>query len=243
MKSRLLAALLLGALCPPLSAAPAAKAKPHPAAKAPARPTPGRNWLITANRTPEGAIVIGNPAAKVKLIEYLSLTCPHCAVLSGEMMAPLQRDYIARGLVSLEVRHAVRDGYDFAASLLARCEPPSRYLEAIEGLFATQPQWMQQGAGAAAVPGFDAKSPDEKMLTVARAAGFDSFFARRGMTPRAFAACMADKGAQQQLTQMAGNSWERDAIPGTPLILVNGARQEGAHGWADIEPLIKAALK
>ncbi|WP_066962056.1 DsbA family protein [Rhizorhabdus dicambivorans] len=235
MKSRLLLAALLAALCVPALAAPAAKPK--------AKATAARNWLTTAGRTAEGAIVIGNPAAKVKLVEYLSMTCSHCAQLSAEALPPLQRDYIARGLVSLEVRHAVRDGYDFAASLLLRCEPPARYLESIEALFATQPQWMQKGAGAAAVPGFDSKSSDEKMLAVARASGFDSFFARRGMSPQAFAACMADEKAQQQLAQMAGNSWERDAIPGTPLILINGKRQEGVHDWADLEPLIRAALK
>jgi protein-disulfide isomerase len=234
----LVAATMLAASCAPVSAAIVAKAK----ATVPARAA-AHNWLATAGRTAEGAIVIGNPAARVKLVEYLSLTCPHCAQLSAEMMGPLQRDSIARGLVSLEVRHAVRDGYDFAASLLLRCEPPARYLDSIEALFALQPQWMQKGASAAATPGFDAKTPDEKMMTVARASGFDSFFAKRGMPPKAFAACMADEQAQQQLARMAGNSWERDAIPGTPLLLINGARQEGVHSWADLEPLIKAALR
>ena len=201
------------------------------------------NWLATAHRTAEGAIVIGNPAAKVKLVEYLSLTCPHCAMLSGEMMAPLQRDYIARGLVSLEVRHAVRDGYDFVASLLLRCEPPGRNLGSIEALFATQNDWMAKGANAKAIPGFEAMAPDAKFATVARIAGFQDFFAKRGMNAKAFAACLASDPGKDQLTQMAGNSWERDAIPGTPLILINGARQEGVHEWADIEPLIKGALK
>jgi protein-disulfide isomerase len=232
-----MAAMILAALCAPVSAAIATKAK------APARAAAAHNWLATASRTADGAIVIGNPAARVKLVEYLSLTCPHCAQLSAGMMGPLQRDYIAKGLVSLEVRHAVRDGYDFAASLLLRCEPPARYLDSIEALFALQPQWMQKGASAAATPGFDAKTPDEKMMTVARASGFDSFFAKRGMPPRAFAACMADEQAQQQLARMAGNSWERDAIPGTPLLLINGVRQEGVYSWTDLEPLIKAALQ
>lgn len=220
-------------------AAPAAP----PAKKAVAKPVSPRNWLAVTGRTAEGAIVVGNPAAKVRLIEYLSLTCPHCAALSGEMMEPLKRDYIAKGLVSIEMRHAVRDGYDFAASLLLRCEPQTRYLDSIEALFATQQQWMDKGSGAAAAPDFDAKTPEQKMLTVARASGFDRFFAQRGMSPKAFAACMADKQAQQQLTQMAGNSWERDAIPGTPLILLNGVRQENVFSWDALEPRIKAALK
>lgn len=220
-----------------------AAATAEPAKKAAARPASVKgNWLAVTRRTAEGAIVIGNPAAKVKLVEYLSLTCPHCADLSGEAMPPLQRDYIAKGLVSLEVRHAVRDGYDFVASLLLRCEPPARYLASLEALFVAQEDWMTKGARAKTAPGFEGMTPDEKFGLVARTAGFDAFFARRGMTPAAFSACLANTAAKDQLTQMAGNSWQRDAIPGTPLILINGVRQDDIHHWSDLEPRIKAAL-
>jgi protein-disulfide isomerase len=216
-----------------------------PAAK-PAKPAPAAakaNWLEVTHRTAEGAIVVGNPAAKVKVVEYLSLTCPHCADLSTQSMPSLQRDYIAKGLVSFEVRHAVRDGYDFVASLLLRCEPPARYLESLEALFATQSDWMQKGLTAKDTPDFDKKTGDEKMAAVSKAAGFDTFFARRGVTPKAYAACMADTKAKEQLGQMAGYAWQRDQIPGTPLVLINGKRQEGVHGWTALEPLIKTALK
>jgi protein-disulfide isomerase len=158
-------------------------------------------------------------------------------------MPALQRDYIARGLVSFEVRHAVRDGYDFAVSLLLRCEPPTRYLESLEALFATQGDWMEKALTAKDIPGFDGKSGDEKMAAVAKAAGFDAFFAKRGVTPKAYAACMADTKAKEQLGQMAGYAWQRDQIPGTPLVLINGQRQEAVHSWADLEPLIRGALK
>jgi len=231
------AALVLALVMPPAVLAVTPK---KPAAKA----APARgNWLTTTHRTDEGAIVIGNPAAKVKLVEYLSLTCSHCADLSASALPPLSRDYIAKGLVSLEVRHAVRDGYDFAASLLLRCGPPTQYLGSIEALFATQSDWMGKGVNVKNVDGFDAMSPDQKMMAAARAAGFDSFFAARGMKPAAFSACMTDAKAKDQLTQMAGNSWQRDQIPGTPFILVNGKRQESVHDWAELEPLIQAALR
>lgn len=233
------AGLALALLSP--AALPAAKpAKPAPATKPAAAK---HDWLAVTSRTAEGAIVVGNPAAKVKLVEYLSLTCPHCADLSTQSLPALQRDYIAKGLVSFEVRHAVRDGYDFVASLLLRCEPPTRYLDSLEALFATQSAWMQKGLAAKDSPDFDKKSGDEKMAAVSRAAGFDSFFAKRGVTPKAYAACMADTKAKEQLGQMAGYAWQRDQIPGTPLVMINGARQEGVHGWSDLEPLIKAALK
>ena len=240
MKSPIVrAALLTLALSLPL-ASPAAK----PIHKAPPKAgTAKANWLATAHRTPQGAIVIGNPAAKVKMVEYLSLTCPHCAALSTEAMQPLQRDYIAKGLVSLEVRHAVRDGYDFVSSLLLRCESPALYLDSMEALFATQEDWMAKGATAKTVDGFDTKSEDEKLVLVAKSAGFDSFFAKRGLDAKAFAACIADVKAKEQLALMAGVSWDRDKIPGTPLIMINGKRREDIKEWAQLEPAIKAALK
>lgn len=238
MKSPFAWAALVLALA--MSPAAMAAAPTKPAAKAaPAR----ANWLATAHRTAEGAIVIGNPAARVKLIEYLSLTCSHCADLSASALPPLRRDYIARGLVSLEVRHAVRDGYDFAGSLLLRCAPAGQYLGSIEALFAAQSDWMTRGANVKNLEGFDAMSPDQKMVAAARSAGFDSFFAARGMSQAGFSACMADAKAKDQLTQMAGNSWQRDQIPGTPFIIINGKRQESVHDWAELEPLIKAALR
>ncbi len=240
MKSMFFAAAALLALAVTTSTANAAQ--PAKSTKAAAKPV-AQDWLKVSNRTAEGAIVIGNPAAKVKLVEYLSLTCPHCADLSKEALPPLQRDYIAKGQVSLEVRHAVRDGYDFVASLLLRCESPAAYLGSLEALFATQEEWMTKGANAKNVPGFESMSEDDKLMAVAKLAGFDAFFAKRGMTPKVFAACMADEKAKTQLAQMAGNAWQRDSIPGTPLMLVNGERKEEAHSWAALEPLIKAALK
>jgi len=212
-----------------------------PGAKPIARPA-AHNWLTTANRTAEGAIVIGNPAAKVKLIEYLSLTCSHCAVLSGESLKPLQQNYIAKGIVSLEVRHAVRDGYDMVASLLIRCQPPRDYLPAIEAVFAGQADWMTKGSTVSSDAGFASKTPDEQMMLVANAAGFDSLFAKRGMTRQRYAACLADAKGKQQLVTMAGNSWERDAIPGTPAIKINGEMQPNVTNWAALDARIKAAI-
>jgi protein-disulfide isomerase len=223
-------------------AAPVAAIAAKPVAKPAARPVAVHNWLATSNRTAEGAIVIGNPAAKVKIVEYLSMTCPHCAALSGESLKPLEQNYIAKGLVSLEVRHAVRDGYDLVASLLARCQPAADYLPSMEGLFANQEGWMTQASAAKDDAGFAAKTPDEQMAFVAKAAGFDSFFAKRGMTPKRYAACMADKTGKDQLVKMADNSWDRDKIPGTPAILINGEIQQGIVHWADLDAKLKAAL-
>lgn len=229
------AALLLALSVAPCAVAARPAAKPTTPAKV--------DWAATATRTSEGAIIIGNPAARVKIVEYLSMTCSHCAELSIAAMGPLKRGYIAGGTVSLEVRHAVRDDFDFVASLLLRCEPGARYLGSIEALFATQDDWMARAAGIEYVSGYASKPVGEKFQLIASAAGFDSFFAKRGMAPSNYAACLASEPGKRQLVAMAGNSWQRDKIPGTPAILVNGKRQDGVVNWAQLEALIKVALK
>lgn len=229
------------ALAAAIVATPAVAAT-KPAARPAANASPAQNWLHVSSRTAEGAIVIGNPAAKLKLVEYLSLTCPHCALMSGQAMEPLKRDYIAKGILSFEVRHAVRDGYDFAASLLLRCAPPANYLDATEALFATQTEWESKGASANDIPDFEKKPPAEQMALVAHAAGFDSFFAKRGMTPKAYAACLADAPAQKQLAQMASFAWDRDKIPGTPAFVLNGLPLGSLGSWGELEGKLKANL-
>ena len=79
---------------------------PPPSRRASARRAAQRDWTQTVARTPEGGFRMGNPDAPVKMIEYLSLTCPHCAAISrGERRDALIRDYVRSGRVSIEYRN------------------------------------------------------------------------------------------------------------------------------------------
>ena len=72
-------------------------------------------------RTPEGGYLMGNPKANVKLIEFGSMTCPHCAEFEEQRGEQLIDTYVKSGRVSYEFRNFVRDPFDLAASLIARC--------------------------------------------------------------------------------------------------------------------------
>src|SRR5690242_131267 len=78
----------------------------------PAPTGPHGNWLATISVTPAGSHLLGNPAAPVKLIEYISYTCPHCAHFQREADAPMRITYLQPGKVQVEVRHLVRDPID-----------------------------------------------------------------------------------------------------------------------------------
>ena len=93
---------------------------------APIAPPAGQNWVDIAAETPEGGFRIGNPNAPIKVVEYASHTCSHCAEFSVTGAVPLDA-YVAKGTVSYEIRNLVRDSIDLTVAMLARCGPPEAF--------------------------------------------------------------------------------------------------------------------
>lgn len=205
---------------------------------------PAPSWITTVSQAGNGAIVTGNPKAKVRFVEYLSYTCSHCAEFVREAAVPLKRDYIAKGLVSVEVRNAVRDRYDFVAALSARCGGAAKFTGNSELLMAKQAEWLGR------VPAFDAangaalaKMPmNESLKFIAQGIGLGSLMKTRGVTPAQLNACLNDKAMQQKIVGMTNEAWNTRKINGTPTFLVNDSALEGAGHWSVVEPAIKAAL-
>ena len=94
-------------------------AKGDPIAKI--APPAGQKWEETVSDGTDGGMVLGNPQAPIKLIEYGSLSCPHCARFAQEGMQPLMNDYIATGRVSFEYRSFAIHPQDIPLTLLVRC--------------------------------------------------------------------------------------------------------------------------
>lgn len=218
---------------------PAAAAKPAPAKAA------ARDWTKVVARTPAGAYVIGNPAARVKLVEYLSLTCPHCAHFAAEAYPALEADYIRPGLVSLEVRHAVRDPFDMTASLLIRCGTPGAYLGAVSATFAAQGDWFAKAQSFSETQGaaVEKMSEADQFQAIARGVGFDRLFAARGLTPARQKACLTSAADVKTLSATAQEAWSTRKIPGTPAFYINGTHVAGLPEWSVVEPALKAALR
>ena len=195
------------------------------------------DWSKRTSATDKGAYVLGNPKAKLRLVEYISYTCSHCAHFVGEAEASLKRDYVSSGAAAVELRHAVRDPFDYAASLLARCGGPDRFFGNTEAIMAAQPQWL---AKAEAYQGPRAASMNEGLRAVAKATELDKIMLARGFTAQQIDACLVDETQQKLLGAMTEASFAR--IKGTPSFEINGAVVEGAHDWASLEPQLKAAL-
>lgn len=200
------------------------------------------NWSATVTQAGSGAFVLGNPKAKVRLVEYLSYTCSHCAHFVGEASVPLKKSYVAKGQVSVELRNAVRDQFDFAAALLARCGGGAKVFGNTEAIMAKQDVWLGKASGFV-------EANSDKMRTmpinaqlklITRGVGLDSIMKMRGYTPAQLDACLTSKADQDAIAGMTNEAWSIRKITGTPAFLVNGTALT-AGNWAAVEPAIKAA--
>jgi len=202
------------------------------------------DWSTVVTKTAEGGFLMGNPSAKVKLVEFGSMTCPHCAEFEEAGAKPLIDNYVKKGLVSYEFRNFVRDPFDVAASLIARCGGEASFFGLTRGLYAEQRDWIGkiQAADPAKMQALQTMSPAQQFSTIADMAGLKQFAAMRGV-PRAKAdACLADEAAVNQLVQMNSDAGTNYNIPGTPAFLINGTLVDQVASWDQLEPKIKEAL-
>lgn len=198
------------------------------------------DWSKSVSRTPVGSYVIGNPAAKVRLVEFMSYTCPHCAHFTAEATPSLMRDYVARGLVAFELRNAVRDPLDLAAAIATRCGTPARFPGNHEAVFAAQAQLFESADKFDPAP--TAKDPIAGMKALSQTAGLTALMAKRGVAPAALNACYASKAAQAPVLAMTNDAWRTRKIPGTPAFFLNGKMLEG-NSWEAVEAEIRETLK
>lgn len=224
----LVAALLFGAA---VVAAPAS-ARPHAGA---ARPV---DWTRSFAVTADGGFRMGNPKAKVAIVEYGSLTCPHCRHFAETSVKPLITGYVRTGKASYEFRPLVLNGIDLAATLVARCGGPSRFFPIAEQLYASQPTWIgriteDQQQKLQAMP------ETQMMLTIARITGVIGIAAAHGIPPVRAEACARNEPAARQLAKMAEAAGGR-GVDGTPTFFVNGEKVP-AYDWATLEPFLKKA--
>jgi protein-disulfide isomerase len=202
------------------------------------------DWSTVISKTAEGGFLMGNPNAKVKLVEFGSMTCPHCAEFEERGTKALIDNYVKKGLVSFEFRNYVRDPFDVAASLIARCGGEAGFFGLTRGLYAEQRNWVGkiQAADQATMQSLQTMPPAQQFSTIADLAGLKQFAAMRGV-PRAKAdACLADEAAVNQLVQMNSDAQSTYDIPGTPSFLINGKLVEQTASWDALEPKLKDAL-
>lgn len=228
--------LLLAALCGAVLLTAAGKPAPAPAKV---------DWNTVVARTPLDSHLLGNPNAPVKLVEYISYTCPHCAHFEAESDAQLRIGFVATGKGSIEVRSFVRDPIDLTVALLAHCGPPSKFFANHSTFLRHQTTWMAPLASLTEAQRARWSNPDFAARTRAIAGdlGLYSLMEARGYDRPALDRCLADKALGERLAQHTKDAAEKDFVNGTPSFLLGGVPLSGTYTWAALKPQIEARLR
>lgn len=208
-------------------------------------PPASGDWTEVVTQTPQGGYRMGNPEAKVSLVEFGSMTCPHCAEFDETGLPPLVENYVKSGQVSFEFRNYVRDPFDIAASLIARCNGAQGFFPLTRAMFENQEQWIQkiQAAPSSQLQAVTNLGPERQFLEIAQLADLQKWAAMRGVPTAKSTQCLTDQQAVNQLVQMnADATSEYPNLPGTPSFAINGELVENTSTWAQLEPRIRQAL-
>ena len=158
----------------------------------------------------------GKKDAKVTVIEYASLTCPHCAHFANDEFPKLKKEYIDTGKIKFIFRDLPTNNLAVAAAMLTRCAPGDRGKPMVEALFKDQEKWATS------------QNPEEALRAQAALAGMDK---------EAFDGCLKNQAMLQSLQEVAKTAVQKYQVQGTPTFVVD----EDVIKGADYESL-KAAI-
>jgi protein-disulfide isomerase len=205
-------------------------------------PPAGSSWSQTVAETPDGYFLMGNPAAKVKLVEFGSYTCSHCKDFTAEASEEINK-LVDTGKMSFEFRPYVRDPIDISTALLARCGGKDIYYPLSEQFFANQTAMFDkaQAMGDARYQAVMNAPPVERFGQLANALGLVEFAQQRGISADQAKQCLADTAAAEKLAKGVETANSQYQITGTPSFLINGVLVDNAANWAALQPKLKAA--
>lgn len=224
-----------------MAAMAASLAAPIAPAAPPAAQQGRTNWTRVIAVTPEGGFRMGNPDAPLKLVEFVSLTCPHCATFAAEAIPPLIRDHVASGRVSLEYRNFVLNPLDLVAAAISRCAAPRDYFALTDAILGSQDQWVGrlQALPEAERQQLSTLAPGQLIGSLASLSGLEALAARHGLAPAAARACLADETRLERLAEMRRAAEAGLGVEGTPSFALNGRLLGGVHDWGALEPLLR----
>ena len=179
----------------------------------------------TAPETPVEVkdFTLGNPDAPVKITEYASFTCSHCAAFHATTFKPLKAEFIDTGKVEFTLREVYFDRYGLWAAMMARCGGDMRYFGITDILFETQQEW----AGSE-----DPNVVVENIKKIGRTAGMDD---------ATLDACMKDGAMAEALVARFEENMKADGVEGTPTLFINGTKHANMD-YAALKSLIEAEL-
>lgn len=201
------------------------------------------DWSTVVTPTSAGGFLMGNPKAKVQLIEFGSMTCPHCRDFDETGVQPLIDKYVKSGQVGFEFRNYVRDPFDLASALIARCNGAQGFFPLTRALYKDQPNWLQRlgNLSAEQQQALQGLPPQQQFVEVAKLAGFQQWAAQRGVPTAKSTTCLTNEQEVNRLVQMTSDATAQYKVPGTPAFVINDTLSD-ATSWKTLEPALRDAL-
>jgi len=170
-------------------------------------------------------ISLGNPNAKVRVVEYASASCPHCARFDIDVFPAFKAKYVDTGKVRYTLKEYLTEPVVIAAAgfLIARCAGRDRYFAVLDALFKGQSEMVQSG------------DPRTVIGQIAQSSG--------GLTPAQLDACLRDDAAEKALAARADRHLHVDKVTSTPTFIINGRRVEGEMTMPELDAAISQAAK
>lgn len=169
-------------------------------------------------------MALGDPNAKVKIVEYMSTTCPHCAHFAATTFDQIKTKYIDTGKVYFAIREFPIDPQDlpaYAAFMLVRCAPNGPSIPLLETFMKQQENWarVQDVRGA--------------LLQISKLAGF---------TQESFEACLTNQKLVDDVNSVRDRGSKEFGVSGTPTFLINGKRYAGDMSVEAMSTIIDSML-
>jgi protein-disulfide isomerase len=164
--------------------------------------------------------ILGAAEAPVTIIEYASLTCPHCATFHTETMPEVKSEWVDTGRARFVFRHYPLDQLALRAAAVSECIKGNGFFGFLDVLFANQEKWSHAQDPLAAI---------------------GQYAALAGLDKATFDACMNDKAALDRIAERQADGQARYSIASTPSFVVNGTPVVGARSYDDFKAVLEAA--
>ena len=164
---------------------------------------------------------LGNPKAKIQVIEYASMACPHCGHFNEAVFPTLKSKYIDTGKVRYTLKEMITEPSTIAVAgfLIARCAGPDKYFTVVDQVFRSQSRWNQGSI---------------KPI-------FQEIAAANGVDEAHFAACLQDQNGADAVARRAKRASDEDGVDSTPTLFINGKRIEGEMTLPELDAAIAQA--
>lgn len=212
-----------------------------------ASPPAGGSWADVVNATSDG-VMMGNPNAKLKIIEIGSLSCPHCKAFEDEGVPSLIEKYVKPGKVSWEFRpYLIHGPIDMAANLVVRCNGTKTFFPLVQALYKDQSVWMGklEATPQDKVAQIQNLPTNQLFVAMGNLLGFQDWAAARGVPQAKSNQCLGDQKMIDKEVQVSANvNNQYPDFTGTPAFILNGKLlPKEVASWSKLEPQIQDALK